>query len=294
MEIGDIVVRKSYSKDITFRIIDIKEEEGVKRYILKGINLRIIADSNSEDLERVDNNYLGYKDKILNSKVRGAINNAISFREDLSKRVDKSSKKQENKKDLLFGRPGKILHVDGDSEYMETCLKVYKELSLDAVGKAIPESEQPKVIVDLVKEIKPDIVVLTGHDGVIKDTKDYLNLNSYRNSKYYIDAVKALREYNSSYDELIIFAGACQSCYENILDSGANFASSPDRILIHCLDPVFVCEKIAYTSIGSVISITDVVESTITGKDGIGGIQTRGKYREGYPRSVFLLSLIHI
>ena len=66
MEIGDIVVRKSYSKDITFRIIDIKEEEGVKRYILKGINLRIIADSNSEDLERVDNNYLGYKDKILN------------------------------------------------------------------------------------------------------------------------------------------------------------------------------------------------------------------------------------
>ncbi|MDD5795058.1 MAG: sporulation peptidase YabG [Clostridiales bacterium] len=288
MEIGDIVVRKSYSKDITFRIIDIKEEEGVKRYILKGINLRIIADSNSEDLERVDNNYLGYKDKILNSKVRGAINNAISFREDLSKRVDKSSKKQENKKDLLFGRPGKILHVDGDSEYMETCLKVYKELSLDAVGKAIPESEQPKVIVDLVKEIKPDIVVLTGHDGVIKDTKDYLNLNSYRNSKYYIDAVKALREYNSSYDELIIFAGACQSCYENILDSGANFASSPDRILIHCLDPVFVCEKIAYTSIGSVISITDVVESTITGKDGIGGIQTRGKYREGYPRSVFL------
>lgn len=222
MEIGDIVVRKSYSKDITFRIIDIKEEEGVKRYILKGINLRIIADSNSEDLERVDNNYLGYKDKILNSKVRGAINNAISFREDLLKRVDKSSKKQENKKDLLFGRPGKILHVDGDSEYMETCLKVYKELSLDAVGKAIPESEQPKVIVDLVKEIKPDIVVLTGHDGVIKDTKDYLNLNSYRNSKYYIDAVKALREYNSSYDELIIFAGACQSCYENILDSGAN------------------------------------------------------------------------
>ena len=288
MEIGDIVVRKSYSKDITFRIIDIKEEEGVKRYILKGINLRIIADSNSEDLERVDNNYLGYKDKILNSKVRGAINNAISFREDLSKRVDKSSKKQENKKDLLFGRPGKILHVDGDSEYMETCLKVYKELSLDAVGKAIPEREQPKVIVDLVKEIKTDIVVLTGHDGVIKDTKDYLNLNSYRNSKYYIDAVKALREYNSSYDELIIFAGACQSCYENILDSGANFASSPDRILIHCLDPVFVCEKIAYTSIGSVISITDVVESTITGKDGIGGIQTRGKYREGYPRSVFL------
>lgn len=288
MEIGDVVVRRSYDKDITFRIIDIKEEDGVKSYVLKGINLRIIADSSSDDLEKVDDNYLGDQDKILNSRVRGAINSAISFREDASKRIDKSLKKEENKKDLMFGRPGKILHVDGDSEYMETCLKVYKELSLDAIGKAIPESEQPKVIVDLVKDIKPDIVVLTGHDGVIKDTKDYLDLKSYRNSKYYIDAVKALREYNSSYDELIIFAGACQSCYENLLDSGANFASSPDRILIHCLDPVFVCEKIAYTSINNVISITDVIESTITGKNGIGGVETRGKYREGYPRSVFI------
>ena len=30
----------------------------------------------------------------------------------------------------------------GDEEYLETCLKVYKQLSLDAVGKAIAEKEQ--------------------------------------------------------------------------------------------------------------------------------------------------------
>ena len=126
------------------------------------------------------------------------------------------------KNELVFGRPGKILHVDGDSEYMETCLKVYKQLSLDAVGRAIPEKDQPEVIVDLVKEIKPDIVVLTGHDSVVKDPRDYLNLDNYRNSKYYLESVKNLRNYNSSYDELVIFAGACQSCYEMILDVGAN------------------------------------------------------------------------
>lgn len=288
MEIGSIVVRRSYDKDITFKIIDIKEENGVKKYILKGINIRIIADSLGDDLEKVEGDYVGEQDKILNSRVSKAIKNAISLRGDVLTRINKSSKENNSCKDLMFGRPGRILHIDGDSEYMETCLKVYKQLSLDAVGKAIPEKEQAKVIVDLVKQFKPDIVVLTGHDGVLRRTNDYLDVNSYRNSKYYMDSVKQLRNYNSSYDELVIFAGACQSCYECMLDAGANFASSPNRVLIHCLDPVFVCEKIAYTRIDEVVNITDVIENTITGIKGIGGLQTRGKYREGYPRSSYV------
>jgi len=287
MEIGDLVVRKSYDKDITFKIIDIKEEDNKKIYILKGISIRIIADSSRDDLESVSDSYEGEQEKILNSRVKKAIKNAIVLRGDVLTRVNKSTKVMPSK-DLMFGRPGRILHVDGDSEYMETCLKVYKQLSLDAIGKAIPERQQATVIVDLVKEFKPDIVVLTGHDGVIKNVRDYLDLDCYRNSKYYIDAVKALRNYNASYDELVIFAGACQSCYECMLDAGANFASSPNRVLIHCLDPVFVCEKIAYTRIDQVVSITDVIENTITGIKGIGGLQTRGKYREGYPKSSYL------
>lgn len=287
MDIGDLVVRKSYDKDITFKIIDIKEENGQKVYILKGISIRIIADSRESDLEEVKDEYSGETDKILNSRVKKAIKNAMAYREEVESRGSKIPKSMTGK-DLMFGRPGRILHVDGDSEYMETCLKVYKELSLDAVGRAISESEQPEVIVDLVKEIRPDIVVLTGHDGVLKNSQDYLDLNCYRNSRYYIDAVKALRNYNSSYDELVIFAGACQSCYECMLDAGANFASSPSRVLIHCLDPVFVCEKIAYTRIDKIVSIPEVIENTITGIKGIGGLQTRGKYREGYPRSAYI------
>ena len=143
-------------------------------------------------------------------------------------------------------------------------------------------------IKQVLEEVKPDIVVLTGHDGFLKSSSDYLDLNNYRNSKYFIDAVKALRNYNSSYDELVIFAGACQSCYESILDAGANFASSPNRVLIHCLDPVFVCERVAYTRIDKVVSMADVLENTITGNKGIGGLQTRGKYREGYPKSQYV------
>ena len=286
MRIGDIVVRKSYNKDVTFKIIDIKEKNGEYNIILKGINIRIIADAFEEDLETAEENS-GSQDKILNTRVNEAIKKVMILRGDLRDKVEKSSKIKA-KNELVFGRPGKILHVDGDSEYMETCLKVYKQLSLDAVGRAIPEKDQPEAIVDLVKEIKPDIVVLTGHDSILKDSQDYLNLDNYRNSRYYLESVKNLRNYNSSYDELVIFAGACQSCYEMILDVGANFASSPNRVLIHCLDPVFVCEKIAYTRIDKVVSITDVIENTITGIKGVGGLQTRGKYREGYPKSLYI------
>lgn len=295
MVIGDTVVRKSYDKDITFKIIDIKEVDGTIVYILKGISIRIIADSPETDLEPVNIEFIEEKEKILNNKVNEAIKKAVNTRSGISTKsnsilLPRGSKNQKNtpNKDLMFGRPGKILHIDGDKDYLETCLKVYKQLSLDAVGRAISEKDQPNHVVDLVKELKPDIVVLTGHDSVLKESNNYLDLNNYRNSKYYIDSVKALRNYNSSYDELVIFAGACQSCYECLLDAGANFASSPSRVLIHCLDPVFVCEKIAYTTIDSVVSITNIVENTITGIKGIGGLQTRGKYREGYPKSPYI------
>ncbi|MDQ0148842.1 sporulation peptidase YabG [Eubacterium multiforme] len=293
MVVGDIVVRKSYDKDVTFKIVDIIYENEKTIFILKGINIRVIADATLEDLEKVSENYSGKKDKILNSRVNKAIKTAISTREIENRKGsiknNKVNKIKEDTEELFFGRPGKILHVDGDKEYMDTCLKVYKQLSLDAVGVALSEREQPSKIVDLVKEVKPDIVVLTGHDGVIRGTRDYLDLNNYRNSKFYRDAVKALRDYNSSYDELIIFAGACQSCYECMLDAGANFASSPSRVLIHCLDPVFVCEKIAYTKFNESVSIKEVIDNTITGIKGVGGLQTRGKYREGYPKSSYIL-----
>ena len=287
MVIGDVVVRKSYDKDITFKIIDIKEKKNKKIYILKGINFRIIADSLEDDLENVGDDFAGDKDRIFNSRVNESIRRAMVLRGRGVKPSQKSQKISKNDH-LVFGRPGKILHVDGDSSYLETCLKVYKQLKLDATGVAISEYEQPRKILDYVKECKPDIVVLTGHDGVIKGTTNYLDLNNYRNSKYFIEAVNVLRNYNASYDELVIFAGACQSCYEAILDAGANFASSPNRVLIHCLDPVFVCEKIAYTRINEVVSTIDVIENTITGIKGIGGLQTRGKYREGYPKSPYI------
>ncbi|MBU3189041.1 sporulation peptidase YabG [Clostridium bowmanii] len=307
MKIGDIVVRKSYGGDITFKIIDVMYVDNTDVYLLKGINLRIEADSLSEDLELVSEDNIGEIDKVFNKKVNTAIKRILVNRVkgtrgyragtiDINGKIKEMQSKQEKykeykeykNKDMVFGRPGKILHVDGDPEYLEVCLKTYKQLSLDAVGRVISEKDQPNEIVNLVKEVKPDIVVITGHDGMVKGVTDYINLNSYRNSKYFVESVIALRSYNSNYDDLVIFAGACQSCYEAILDAGANFASSPNRVLIHCLDPVLVAEKIAYTNVENVVAIEDVIQNTITGLKGIGGLQTRGKYREGFPKSQYI------
>ncbi|NFN87472.1 sporulation peptidase YabG [Clostridium sporogenes] len=300
MEIGDTVVRKSYKKDITFKIIDIRQEEGKEIYTLKGVNVRIIADSPYEDLEEVSVATMTKKEEVFTSKVNESIKKILDDRkfrgDDKGKRLNKKNKiekmyrtsKNIKTKELYFGRPGKILHVDGDSEYLDTCLKVYKQLQLDVVGETVLEREQPDKILSLVKLYKPDIVVITGHDAVLKETENYTDINNYRNSKYFVKTVGVLRDYERSYDDLIIFAGACQSCYEAILDAGANYASSPGRVLIHCLDPVFLCEKIAYTNISNIVAIEDALENTITGIKGIGGLQTRGKYREGFPKSEYV------
>ena len=52
MKVGDIVVRKSYNKDIIFKIIGFNiDEENRKIAIIKGVAFRIIADAYIEDLE---------------------------------------------------------------------------------------------------------------------------------------------------------------------------------------------------------------------------------------------------
>lgn len=293
MEIGDTVVRKSYGRDITFKIIDIKKSKGKDIYVLNGVNLRITADAEFEDLEKIDADRLGTAELVFNRKINESIRNIIRNRaaeelKNINRNVVQLRAKAVNQAgSMFFKRPGRVLHIDGDAAYLEICLKVYKQFEIDAVGEVIKESEQPAKIVDMVKKIKPDIVVITGHDSVVKDAEDYTDLKNYRNSRYYAEAVSKLRDYEPDYDTLVIYAGACQSCYEAILDAGANFASSPGRVLIHCLDPVFICEKVAYTNINDTVNIQDVLKNTITGEKGVGGLQTRGKCRSGYPKSVF-------
>ena len=187
----------------------------------------------------------------------------------------------------IFEMPGTVLHLDGDREYLDLCLATYRQLGLKAHGFFVPEAEQANVVKDYLSEYAPDILVITGHDGFLRGRKNFSSLESYRNSKSFVRAVRRAREYAPGRDDLIIFAGACQSHYESLIGAGANFASSPKRVLIHAYDPVFIAEKVAFTPFNQMVPIKETVRDTITGTDGVGGVETHGRLRLGYPKSPY-------
>ncbi len=268
IKVGDIVTRKSYGRDIPFIVADIiKSDRGKPVYVLKGMMYRIQADSDGDDLVLQDSRMI---ETMMRSEIDMACRHA--FRQlPVFKRT----------RFFVFrGRPGKVLHIDGDAKFLQTCLDHYKEAGIRAVGKAIAEKNQPAEVRELLEKHKPDILVVTGHDGIKKDAKNLNRVDSYRNSMYFIQSVKEARRYEPDYNSLCIFAGACQSYYEGIMDAGANFASSPGRIMINALDPAFVSEKVALTDNRYMVTPKQVAALTISGSEGIWGRNTRGQYNK--------------
>ena len=113
---------------------------------------------------------------------------------------------------------------------------------------------------------------------MIKKETNYNDIYNYRNSRHFIDAVNRARNWdNYKSKNLAIFAGACQSYYEAIISAGANFASSPKRIMIDFIDPIIVAQKIATTDSSKYLTIRDIEYDLRDGRAGIDGIGTKGK-----------------
>ena len=114
--------------------------------------------------------------------------------------------------------------------------------------------------------------------GMIKHGTRYKDIYNYRNSRHFIQTVKEARRYDQKNDKnLVIFAGACQSYFEALMEAGANFASSPARILIDFLDPLIVAKSVAITDKNKYITIDDFVDELRDGKKGVNGLGARGK-----------------
>jgi spore coat assembly protein len=279
---GDLVSRKSHNKDAVFSVLKIMYDQDMPPYcILKGCNIRLLADAPLTDLVKACNHDLDMCKTKMRHEAQKVIQRAHV------RHIEEEETWRDQKK--LLGKdflkiPGKILHIDGDESYLQDCMEYYQKLGLTAIGEHIQEERQPLMISRLLNQYAPDILVLTGHDGFSKKDTDIDDLESYRTSRHFIKAVKAARKYEPDKDSLVIFAGACQSFYEAILEAGANFASSPRRILINCYDPVFIVERIANAPFSSIVSIEDILSSTLTGIDGVGGIETRGKMRLSLPK----------
>lgn len=291
IQVGDIVGRISYESDVLFRVKDVCEEFGQCIAVLKGVDVRLVADAPFEDLEVKDpEEILNYRHKTIeknNERMRKIITERQVRRKAGDFRGTDPANEEAEKEGNFFEVPGRVIHLDGDEEYLQKCMRSYLQMEIPARGFYVPEKDQPARIKEILAEHTADILVLTGHDGFVKGAKDFSKTENYHNSKFFAEAVRVARKSDPSRDGLVIFAGACQSHYESLLEAGANFASSPQRVLIHAFDPVFLVEKIAYTPFTDLLCLKDVIENTITGEDGIGGIETQGRFRLGYPKSPY-------
>lgn len=252
IEIGDYVTRKSHNHDLVFKVINIVDDT----VYLKGAYIRLVADSKISDLKKVEQS-----------------NDDFSF--DETPLEDRDS---------YFYLPGKILHIDGDNEYLDKCLKLYKKMGVYAIGKKITEDAIANQLTKLLVEYKPDIVIITGHDAYYEKKGSKDNIDNYKNSKNFVKAIRAARKYEKSQEKLVIIAGACQSDYEELIKAGANFASSPKRVNIHALDPAIIAVSIALTKRNESIDLVNLLAKTKYGADGMGGIITNGLMYVGFPR----------
>ncbi|WP_166245738.1 sporulation peptidase YabG [Paenibacillus turpanensis] len=280
MKTGDYVTRKSYGNDLLFRLLAVEGD----RAIICGVDYRLLADAPLEDLEPFQDDTdrwdRGASEKLLRSSEQ-----IRQCRRLLQQNLDKEIIRKANGGQPYFEVPGTVLHLDGDAHYLQKSLKLYREMQVPAEGRHVAESEIPEALRHLLPRVKPDVVVVTGHDSFRKQGDgNRLNIDNYKNSRHFVQAVRIARNYERNRDALTIIAGACQSHFEALLQAGANFASSPNRVLIHALDPVFIAIKSAYTPIKDTVNIYDVVQHTVSGFQGLGGIETRGSYRIGMPK----------
>ena len=252
-QVGDLVTRNSYHNDTVFRIVAIDGDIAS----LKGINIRLYADSDLDDLKKVEVEKPIQDDDLILDRMESFL------------KLDRTE---------YFYLPGKVLHIDGDQEYLDRCMNFYKKLHIMAYGVRLREDEFKDELLHYLEEVRPDILVITGHDAYYKRTKNY------KNSKYFLEAVRIARSYEKSQDKLVIVAGACQSNYEELIKAGANFASSPKRINIHALDPAIIASSVGLSGKNKPIDLIDILNKTKYGHDGIGGIITNGMMYVGYPR----------
>ena len=253
IKIGDYVTRKSYQNDIVFKVIDVQGDN----FILCGACIRLLADSPKSDL-------VLYDEEVEDDDFGEPFNDY--------KTLDRSE---------YFYLPGKVLHIDGDQEFLDKCMRFYKKNKIKAYGVYSLESELPDNIQGYLEKYNPDILVITGHDAMYKKRRSSGN---YKNTNNFIKAVQEARRFEKSHEKLLIIAGACQSNYEELIRAGANFASSPKRINIHALDPAIVASSLSFSDKNNNIDLINILEKTKYGVEGMGGIITKGTMYIGYPR----------
>lgn len=111
---GDVVARKSYGKDILFnvkKIISIPEGDIA---ILSGVMERIEADSNVDDLEKIEETEIKKNMKNIDKKLEERIKN----KQEKSYNIGIVTTKNKRLQQKIV--TGKILHLDGEYCFVNT------------------------------------------------------------------------------------------------------------------------------------------------------------------------------
>lgn len=237
---NDLVTRKSYNNDIVFKILFLQNNYA----ILQGVDIRLCADCFITDLKKYEMVRDVVEENILPIKKGNYLN-------------------------------GKILHIDGDVEYLKRSMKLYEQYNVPAVGYKINEKDMPSKIEELLKKHHPDILIITGHDAIDKKGDNV-------NTLYFVECVKIARTYQPSKDNLCIISGACYSSFKDLIMEGSNISSSPGKVSINVLDPAKVAIMIATTPVVEYVDIEKIINITSNKNKGMGGIDTKGLARKIY------------
>lgn len=284
IKVGSVVARKSYKFDLLFRVIELKEDKrGKMMAILCGQDMRLIADAPLEDLVIVNKQEINSREQIEHDRIEQSLYLLKQDHQLSREKQEYYSTSAYSFQDQLFHIPGRVLHIDGDPLYLKKCLSLYEQIGVPVYGVHCKETEMPERVGGLIDKYRPDILVITGHDAYSKNKGKISDIRAYRHSLHFVKTVKNARKKIPHLDQLVIFAGACQSHFESIIRAGANFASSPSRVNIHALDPVYIVSKISFTPFVERINVWEVLRNTLTREKGLGGIETRGVLRSGMP-----------
>lgn len=248
---GNIVGRISYHSDIFFVIDRI---EGNIAY-LQGLYVRLLADAPLEDLELIDDQALM---RYNESKM------------EYEKSIISNYKKK------IGHITGKILHLDSDPFYLTKCLNLYQSLGIYAYGVEIEEQQMASHIMDYIHKVRPNIIVLTGHDSY--NNRGLEDLRNYKNTTHFMRSIAKVRQ-QYALDDISIFAGACGSNAEALIAAGANYASSFDRKNIEAFDPAILAIMIAITPFNQIVDVENIYNFSKLKKGSIGGIESYGKMR---------------
>lgn len=284
IKIGDIVARKSYQLDMLFRVIDIKQTHlGTLAAVLYGEEFRLVADAPCTDLMIVNEREQNSRQAVEKEKLEQSLYLLTQDYHLLREKEEFYATDSYNHQEDFFHIPGRVLHMDGDALYLQKCLTLYEKIGVPVYGVHCPEKEMPEKVAGLMDKYRPDILVITGHDAYSKIKGEVSDINAYRHSKHFVQTVLNARKKVPHLDQLVIFAGACQSHFESLIHAGANFASSPSRVNIHALDPVYIVAKISFTPFVERINVWEILKNTLTRQKGLGGIETKGVLRTGMP-----------